>query len=407
MALTDTVIRRAKRKEKPYRLSDSGGMYLWLTPAGGKLWRWAYVFEGKEKLMALGKYPDVSLSMARERHADARRLLASGVDPMAQRKAKKIAEQVANDNSFSNVAKRWLEQWQEGKSPRHVDSTRRRLANNIEPHLGPRPIAEIEAPELVAMVKAIEQRGARDIAKRALETTGQIFRYSIAHGVARRNPAAEIRPGDVLKAYRKVNYARIEAKDLPHLLRQIEVYPGTHVTRMAIKLMAMTFVRTSELIGARWVEFDLEAARWDIPAERMKMRTPHIVPLAKQSIEVLAVLRTLSGDREWVFPGDRNPKKPMSNNTILKGLERMGYKGRMTGHGFRGLASTILHEQGYAHEHIELQLAHAPRNAVSAAYNHALHLKARAKMMQDWADFLERTQRGSKVLAFSRAAGSA
>jgi integrase len=407
MALTDTAIRKAKTKEKPYQLSDSGGMYLWLTPAGGKLWRWAYVFEGKEKLMALGRYPDVSLSMARERHSDARKLFASGVDPMAQRKAKKLAEQVASENSFSSVATRWLEHWQEGKSTRHVDSTRRRLASNIVPYFGVRPIAEIEAPELVVMVKAIEQRGARDIAKRALETTGQIFRYAIAHGLARRNPAAEIRPGDVLKGTRKVNYARIDAKDLAHLLRQVEVYPGTHLTRLAIKLMAMTFVRTSELIGARWAEFDLEAARWDIPAERMKMRTPHIVPLAKQALEVLAALRTLSGDREWVFPGDRNPKKPMSNNTILKGLERMGYKGRMTGHGFRGLASTILHEQGYAHEHIELQLAHAPRNAVSAAYNHALHLKARAKMMQDWADFLERTQRGGKVLTFSRAAGSA
>jgi integrase len=180
------------------------------------------------------------------------------------------------------------------------------------------------------------------------------------------------------------------------LLKRIEVYQGTHVTRLAMKLMTFTFVRTSELIGARWEEFDIEAARWNIPAERMKMRTPHIVPLATQTIELLDTLRTLTGDSEWLFPGDRNAKKPMSNNTILKGLERMGYKGRMTGHGFRGLASTVLHEQGYAHEHIELQLAHAPRNAVSAAYNHALYLEPRTRMMQDWADFLEQTQRGAK-----------
>jgi integrase len=164
--------------------------------------------------------------------------------------------------------------------------------------------------------------------------------------------------------------------------------------------MALTFVRTSELIGAKWVEFDLETARWDIPAERMKMRTPHIVPLPKQALDVLDTLQTLTGTSEWLFPGDRSAKKPMSNNTILKALERMGYKGRMTGHGFRGLASTILHEQGYNHDHIELQLAHAPRNAVSAAYNHALYLEPRAKMMQDWANYLEQTQRGSKVLAF-------
>jgi len=187
---------------------------------------------------------------------------------------------------------------------------------------------------------------------------------------------------------------------LPGLLRAIEVYQGTHVTRLAMKLMAMTFVRTSELIGAKWSEFYLEAARWNIPAERMKMRDPHIVPLATQAIEILEMLRTLTGASEWLFPGDRIATKPMSNNTILQALKRMGYKGQMTGHGFRGLASTILHEHGYAHEHIELQLAHAPRNAVSAAYNHALYLEPRAKMMQDWADFLERTQRGGKVLPF-------
>jgi integrase len=250
------------------------------------------------------------------------------------------------------------------------------------------------------MVKAIEKRGARDIAKRALETTGQVFRYGIAHGHARRNPASEIRPGDILKSARKINYARIDAKELPDLLRAIEVYQGTHVTRFALKLMALTFVRTSELINAKWAEFDLESARWDIPAERMKMRSPHIVPLAKQALDVLAILQTLTGKSEWLFPGERTAKKPMSNNTILAALERMGYKGRMTGHGFRGLASTLLHEQGYNHEHIELQLAHAPRNAVSAAYNHALYLEPRAKMMQDWANFLEQTQRGGKVLPF-------
>jgi len=277
---------------------------------------------------------------------------------------------------------------------------KRRMEVDILPCLGACPIAEIEAPQVVAMVQAIEQRGARDIAKRALETTGQIFRYAIAHGRARRNPASEIRPSDILKSTRKVNYARVDAKELPQLLKAIELYKGTPVTRLAIKLMAFTFVHTSELIGAKWAEFDLENARWDIPAERMKMRTPHIVPLATQAIEVLEMLHSLTGESEWLFPGDRNAKKPMSNNTILKALERMGYKGRMTGHGFRGLASTILREKGYVHDHIELQLAHAPRNAVSAAYNHALYLEPRAKMMQEWADYLETTLRGGKVLPF-------
>jgi integrase len=398
--LTDTEIKKAKAKEKAYSMGDGGGLYLWVKPTGGKLWRWSYRFDGKEKLMSLGKYPDVSLAQARERHSEARKLFATGVDPMAQRKAEKTAEKAAIENSFQSVAAQWLQHWQDGKSPRHVEYIKRRMDADILPRLGPRPIAEIEAPELVAMANAIQDRGARDIAKRALETVGQVFRFGIAHGYSKRNPASEIRPSDILRSTRKVNYSRVDARELPALLRNIEVYQGTHVTRLAMKLIALTFVRTSELIGAKWTEFDLEAGRWNIPPERMKMRTLHIVPMTSQALEVLDTLRTLTGESEWLFPGDRNANKPMSNNTILKALERMGYKGRMTGHGFRGLASTILHEQGYAHDHIELQLAHAPRNAVSAAYNHALYLEPRAKMMQDWADFLERTQRGGKVLPF-------
>ena len=398
--LTDTGIKRAKTTERAYSMGDGGGLYLWVKPTGGKLWRWSYRFEGKEKLMSFGKYPDISLALARDRHAEARRLLATGIDPMAQRKIEKKVQKVYSENSFQSVYARWLEYWQEGKSPRHVDSVRRRMAADILPCLGARPIARIEAPELVAMANAIQDRGARDIAKRALETVGQVFRYGIAHGLATRNPATEIRPSDILKSIPKTNYARIDAKELPTLLRRIEVYQGKQVTRLAMKLMAMTFVRTTELIEAKWTEFDLENSRWDIPTERMKMRTPHIVPLARQALEVLEMLRELTGSGEWLFPGDFNAAQPMSNNTILKALERMGYKGRMTGHGFRGLASTMLHEQGYLHDHIELQLAHAPRNAVSAAYNHALYLEPRVRMMQDWADFLERTQRGGKVLPF-------
>jgi integrase len=400
MALTDIQIRRAKSKDKPYKMTDGGRLYLWVTPSGGKIWRWAFAHEGKAKLMTLGKYPDVPLALARSRHSEARQVLAMGIDPMAQRKADKTAEQMASESSFASIADQWLEYWREDKSPRHVETTRRRLEANVFPTLGPRPITEIEAPDIVELVRQIEARGARDIAKRAMETIGQIFRYAIAHGYTKRNPATEIRPRDILKATRKVNFARINSKELPHLLRQIEVYQGKHVTRFAIKLMALTFVRTGELIGARWTEIDLMEKRWNIPAERMKMRTPHIVPLASQTLQILEQLHGLTGNNNYLFPGDLGDDRTMSNNTILKALERMGYKGRMTGHGFRGLASTILHEQEYPHEHIELQLAHSPRNAVSAAYNHAQHLKARANMMQDWANFLERTQRGAKVLPF-------
>ena len=400
MALTDTEIRRSKPAETSYKVSDTGGLHLLITPAGGKLWRWKYRFGGTEKLMALGRYPEVSLSDARERRDAARRKLASGVDPMAERMAKKTAVIVATEHTFEKIAGRWLEHWKGNKSARHVATTRNRLRVNVYPVLGSCPVAEIEPMELVELAKRIEARGASDMAKRILQIVGMVLRYAVAHGFSKRNPASEIRPSDILKPTRKTNMARIDAKELPTLLRAIEVYEGRQLTRLAIKLMALTFVRTSELIGARWDEFDFEAMRWSIPAARMKMQTPHIVPLSRQAIEVLELLRTISGDEQLTFPGEQEPTKPMSNMTILKALERMGYKGRMTGHGFRGLASTILHEQGYNHDHIELQLAHAPRNAVSAAYNHALYLEPRAKMMQDWADFLEQTQRGGKVLPF-------
>lgn len=400
MALTDTEIRRSKPAEKPYKLSDSGGLHLLIWPAGGKLWRWKYRFDGAEKLMALGKYPDVSLSEARIRRDAGRKQLADGIDPMAERKAVKTAEVVATEHTFEKIAGLWLDHWRGNKCTRHTETTSTRLKNNVFPVLGERPIAEIEPMELVKLAKDIEARGASDMAKRILQIVGMVFRYAIAHGYSQRNPAAEIRPSDILKPTRKTNMARIDAKELPALLRAIELYDGRPLTRLAMKLMALTFVRTSELIGARWEEFDFEARRWSIPAERMKMKTPHIAPLSNQAVEVLELLRTISGNGELVFPGEQDSSKSMSNMTILKALERMGYKGRMTGHGFRGLASTILHEQGYNHEHIELQLAHAPRNEVSAAYNHALYLQPRTQMMQDWANFLEQTRRGGKVLPF-------
>lgn len=400
MPLTDTEVRRAKPQEIAYRLSDGRGLFLFVTPAGGKLWRWKYRFEGREKLMAIGQYPDVSLAVARERHAASRRLLASGTDPMVARKAEKSARRRAAANTFETVAALWLDHWRVDKSSQHANATESRLRTNVFPVIGSRPISAIQPREVVDMVKAIESRGAADLAKRSMQTTGQIFRFAIAHGYAERNPCAEIKPSDVLKPTKKVNLARVEPRELPALLRAIEVYRGKALTRLAMKLLLLTFVRTSELIGARWEEFDFEAKRWTIPAERMKMKTPHIVPLSTQAIEVLELLRAISGGGELVFPGEQDQRKPMSNNTILAALDRMGYRGRQTGHGFRGIASTILHEQGYDHQHIELQLAHAPRNAVSAAYNHALYLEPRAQMMQDWADFLEQAQRKGKVLPF-------
>lgn len=397
MALTDTAIKKLKADDKPIKVADERGLFLLVKPSGAKLWHWKYRFQGKEKLMAIGGYPDVSLAQAREKRDDGRKLLAGGTDPMSQRHEVKVAQRIAMEDSFEAVARKWLEHWRGARSARHAEYVLRRLESDVFPVIGHRPVSELGAPELVAMVKRIEARGALDIAKRAMQTCGQVFRYAIAHGKASRNPATDVRPSDVLPSRKKQNYARVSAQELPDLLRKIEVYQGASITRAAMKLMAMTFVRTSELIGARWEEFDLDAGRWDIPAERMKMKTPHIVPLSTQAVTLLRALHTSTGAKAVLFPGERDPKKPMSNNTILKALERMGYKGRMTGHGFRGIASTLLHEQGFDHSHIELQLAHQERDAVSASYNHALYLAQRARMMQAWSDYLDASIAGNVV----------
>lgn len=395
--LTDTGIKKAQPRDKAYRLTDERGLHLLVQPNGSKLWQFRYRHAGKEKKASFGRYPDVSLKDARELRDTARKQVAQGLDPVAEKRAQRAAAETSASNSFEVVARQWWQQWHPARSERHAGYVLRRLEADVFPAIGARPVTDIQAPELVTMVKAIAKRGALDIAKRCYETTGQIFRYAIAHGSAERNPAADVKPADILPSRRKENYARVDARELPALLRKIEAYQGTPVTRLAMKLMALTFVRTSELIGARWDEFDLEAARWDIPAERMKLKTPHIVPLSTQAIEVLRTLHTVTGHRELLFPGERAPRKPMSNNTILMALDRMGYKGVMTGHGFRGIASTVLHEQGFDHAHIELQLAHAPRNAVSAAYNHATYLPQRTQMMQWWGDYLERATRGNVV----------
>lgn len=380
------------------RLSDEKGMYLEVTAAGGKYWRLKYRHAGKEKRLALGVYPAVSLAQARKARDQAREALTAGDDPAQVKREAKLTKAAGDANTFEKVARQWWGHWNGTKTPRHADYVLRRLEADVFPALGVRPVASITAPQLLAMAKGIETRGALDIAKRSLQTCGQILRYAVAHGLIERNPAADVRPADALKPQKKTNYARLDAREIPELLRKIEAYQGSAFTRLAMKLMALTFVRTGELIGARWEEFDLEAAEWRIPAWRMKMKTPHIVPLAPQAVEVLQALHTVSGGRALLFPGERDHEKSMSNNTILAALKRMGYAGRMTGHGFRGVASTILHEQGFAHHAIELQLAHQERNSVSASYNHATYLTERRAMMNQWANHLDKLRKGADVL---------
>lgn len=405
MALTDPACRNAKCPEGKARerLTDAGGLYLEVQPSGAKHWRWKYRFGGKEKRLSLGNYPKVTLAQARLDRDAARAVLKAGADPVQAKKDAKLADQVRLGNTFEAVARSWHENWKGAKSPRHAEYVIRRLEADVFPVIGAKPVAEVTSPQLLAMAKKIEARGAVDIARRCWQTCGQVFEYALAHGMTERNPAKDIRPGAALKPRKKEHYARIDAKEMPELLRKIHAYRGAVYTRFAMQLMTLTFVRTGELIGARWDEFDLEAAEWRIPAARMKMKTPHIVPLSTQAVDAVKCLHEVRGRSGLLFPGERDHEKPMSNNTILKALERMGYKGRMTGHGFRGVASTILHEQGFDHAHIELQLAHMERDDTSAAYNFATYLPQRRQMLQWWADHLDSLRQGAKVIPFKAA----
>jgi integrase len=403
MALTDTACKNAACPEGKAvkRYPDAASLYLEVRANGGKYWFWKYRFAGKEKRLALGVYPEVSLRQARLDRDEARKLLKAEdpQDPAQRRREKKLAVRLRTETTFEGVARAWWEQWKGNRSARHADYVLRRLEADVFPEIGASPISGITAKQLLAVSKKIEARGAVDIAKRAFQMSGQVLRYAVAHGVIDRDPSKDVKPGDGLKPRSKANFARVDEKELPELMRKIMAYEGSTVTRFALQLMALTFVRTSELIGARWDEFDLDGAQWRIPAERMKKRRPHIVPLSLQALEVLRYLREVSRG-ELLFPGERDHEVPMSNNTILGALYRMGYKGRMTGHGFRGVASTMLHEMGFRHDYIELQLAHQQDDETSAAYNYATYLRERGKMMQHWADYLDAAKQGGNVLPF-------
>ena len=387
--LNDTQLKALKPKEKVYNVTDSLGLSIQIETTGSKLWRFRYQFENKPKLISFGKYPDISLLQARERRDEARKLVANGIDPSQHRKEVKTARNEAQANSFKQVSEEWYAHWQQDKHGRHAVYVMRRLEADVFPAIGNRAISQIQAPEIVAVIKNIAGRDALDIAKRCHQTINQIFRFAIAHGKATRNPANDIKPSDIIPPRKKNNYPRVDSEELPNLLKDIHDYSGTPITRLAMILMCSVFLRTSELIGGRWSEIDFNTKRWNIPKERMKKKTPHIVPLSTQVIDILNRIKKISGESDLMFPSSKGEGKTMSNNTILKALERMGYKGIMTGHGFRGVASTLLHEQGYDHAHIELQLAHSQRNAVSAAYNHALYLPQRAKMMQEWSNYMD------------------
>jgi integrase len=398
MALTDTEIKGAKPGEKPYKLYDRDGLFALIKPSGSKLWRFKYTFQGKEKLMALGEYPLVRLADARERAFKARKLLADGIDPMGERKAARIEvearavqEQRNAETTFKAVALKWHEHWCAGDD---VNSDTagyilRRLEADVFAAFGSKPIDEITPREIRELIQAIGKR-ARDVAGRQLGTINQIFRYALTHDLAKNNPAA-FKPSDILPSRKTQNRAHIEPSRLPALLVAIDEYNSKLLVRYALKLMALTFVRTSELLEAPWREFDLDNSRWVITPERMKMDKPHIVPLSRQAVEVLRELKRLAGDKEFVFPGlnKQTENKTINCNSLLNALDDLGYKGVMTGHGFRGLARTILAENGFDKAHVELQLSHSNDDKVEAAYNHAQYLPQRAELMQWWADYLD------------------
>lgn len=402
MSLTDTAIRNAKARDKQYKMADEKGLYLLVTVNGGKWWRLDYRFAGKRKTLSVGVYSDVGLAEARDRRDIARKQLAAGIDPSEHRKAHKAAHAVRAGNSFEVVSREWFAKFKPTWVESHSDKIIRRLERDIFPWLGGRPIAEIAAPELLTTLRRIESRGAIETAHRALQNCGQVFRYAIATGRAERDLSADLR--GALPPAKGTHHASItDPKAIGELLRTFDGYQGSFVTKCALRLAPLLFVRPGELRKAEWAEFNIEGAEWRIPAARMKMREQHIVPLSAQALTILQELKALTGSGRFVFPGARTNGRPMSENTVNAALRRLGYTGdQLTGHGFRSMASTLLNEQGWNRDAIERQLAHAERDEVRAAYNYAEHLPERRRMMQAWSDFLDGLHAGADVLPIHR-----
>lgn len=396
MPLSDTAIRSAKPQEKTYLMTDGEGMYLEITPSGGKWWRFKYRFDGKQKRLSLGTYPDTGLKEAREKRQEARKLLAAGVDPGENRKAQKAAGAGESENSFEVVAREWFSRQRSSWVDSHADKILSRLERDLFPWLGKRPIASITAPDILSALRRIEERGAVETAHRALQNCGQIFRYAVVTGRADRDPTPALR--GALPPVKDTHYpALTEPGKIGDLLRAMDDYQGTLVTKCALRLAPLVFVRPGELRKAEWSEIDLDAAQWNIPAARMKMRVPHLVPLSTQAVAILREVHALTKDGRYVFPSARGGDRPMSDNAILAALRRMGIaKEEMTGHGFRAMARTVLDEVLHIRpDFIEHQLAHSVRDPNGRAYNRTAHLAERTKMMQLWADYLDGLKSGA------------
>ena len=382
--LTDAQVRKIKPLDKKKRYSDEKGLYLEVTPSNGRFWRLKYRFNGRESTLTIGSYPEISLAQARRSRDEARIQLYNNIDPnvVKNHRLKKMDESTL----FNVLAMQWMDDRKgaitEGTYLRDLSV----FEKDIFPDLGDVSIELIKGNDILACAKKIEERGALEMAKRSIPLTGRVFRYAIRKGIIENDPTSHLQ--EALKPRKVKHMARLDISEFPPFLERMDRYHGNILVKTALQLITLTFVRTAELINMEWSEIDFSNKLWRIPAYKMKMALPHIVPLSRQAIELIESLRPLTGNKQFVFY-NHSTAKPLSNNALLSAIRTMGYMGKMTGHGFRGLASTTLHEQGYMHDAIEIQLAHTVGNAVSKAYNHAQHLDYRIKMMQEWSDFID------------------
>lgn len=401
MKLTDAKLRALR---EPGRHFDGGGLYVEVSPNGGRYFRLKYRFRGKEKLLALGVYPAVSLKDARERRDEARRALARGEDPGELRKAARAKADHEDRNTFQAVAEDWLTHQAEGWAPVTLERIRSAFAADVFPKIGARPMAQLKPRDVIDAVRAIEARGAGDQAGRVLQRIRAVYRFAVVHERIDSNPMLDLKPTELLKPRQVTHRAALADKDLPRYLADLDAYEGDPTTKAALRLLMLTALRPGELRGLRWAELNTDAAELRIPGERMKMRAPHVVPLSRQALEVIEAQRAISGTGDLMFPSPFYPGKPLSENTLNSALARMGYKGAHTAHGCRAVFSTVANECGHDADVIERQLAHRERNEVRAAYHRAEYLDERRKLLQWWADFLDARRQGARILPFARKA---
>ncbi len=396
MPLTDAKVRALKPREKTYRLGDAGGLYVEVATNGSRYWRMKYRVAGKEKRLAFGVYPDVSLADAREKRDAAKKILAAGGDPGETKKSEKLAQKLNAENTFEAVAREWHQTKADRWSLRYRDEIIDTFEKDIFPYIGKRPIADIKPMELLEALRKMEKRGALEKMRKVRQRCGEVFRFAIITGRANYNPAPDL--ASALATPKKVHFPFLTANELPHFLNDLAGYTGSVITKTATQIIMLTGVRTQELRFARWEDIDFEKKLWEIPAEVMKMKRPHIVPLSEQVIALFKQLEPISKHHPLVFIGRNDPRKPISKESINQVIELLGYKGRLTGHGFRHTMSTILHEQGFNSAWIETQLAHVDKNAIRGTYNHAQYLDGRREMMQWYADYIGELGKGGGVV---------